>query len=175
MAFAHSTTYGSCESRSPARMLCRSLFAAAPWHSRRSPEAPLPVFRNHRTAAAKEEQGASGSAPSAKLPQLPMCGSKRGAGSIPEFPQLPNLPYVVEWTQALESATNNPRTRRKKAFQAEPEMPPPSLFLLTPSKGAFSFSSEKEKGGFEAAAFAAPPCQRDKWEPYPRKSFKARR
>ena len=41
-------------------------------------------------------------------------------------------------------------------------MPPPSLFLLTPSKSAFSFSTEKEKGGFEAAAFAAPPCQREK-------------
>ena len=73
---AHSTTYGSCESRSPARMLCRSLFAAAPWHSRRSPEAPLPVFRNHRTAAAKEEQGAYLNSPSFRTCHTWLSGRK---------------------------------------------------------------------------------------------------
>ena len=50
-------------------------------------------------------------------------------------------------------STPNPRKRREKAFQAELEMPPPEPFSLTPSKGAFSFSSPgKREWGFCPAA-----------------------
>ena len=122
-AFAHSIKYGSYKSWGPVRMLCRSLFAAAP---RQFERAWRRSFDIHRTAAAKQEQGASGTSPS-------FCNRHTRLNGRKPSSQHPN----------------NPRKRREKAFQAEPEMPPPASFLLTPSKGAFSFRrNRKEKGGF---------------------------
>ena len=83
----------------PARMLCRPLFAAAPWHSRKRsrphcqssattglrqqkrsrehPGAPLPPSsRNCRCAAAKEEQGAYLNSPSFRTCHTWLSGRK---------------------------------------------------------------------------------------------------
>ena len=76
----------------------------------------LSVFRNHRTAAAKQEQGASGTSPGFCNRHTRLSGRK------------PSSQYP-----------NTPRKRREKAFRAKPGMPPPASFLLTPSKSAFSF------------------------------------
>ena len=81
--------------------------------------------------------------------RMPGCGSKTGAGCIRDYPQLTGPPYAGEWTKLSNQHPKTPRNRREKAFQAEPEMPPPEPFSLTPSKGAFSFSSPgKREWGF---------------------------
>ena len=81
--------------------------------------------------------------------------AKREAEGIRKYPQLFHVPYLVEWVKPAGFHRAKPPYKALRAFRTKSGMPPPSLFLLTPSKGAFSFSSEKEKGGFEAAAFAA--------------------
>ncbi len=77
----------------------------------------------------KEKLRASGNAPSFFMLHMWLSGQR------PQASIGPTPPY-----QAL------------RAFRAKPGMPPPASFLLTPSKGAFSFRrNRKEKGGFEAA------------------------
>ena len=109
------------------------------------------------------ERGASPSSTSLSVercqstPNNQGAAAKRGAGSIRTGPQLPQLPYAVEWMQALKSAPNSSRKRRKKAFQAGPEMPPPKRLFLPPS-ATHSFSQEeKEWGAQSCRAFPAPP------------------
>ena len=89
--------------------------------------------------------------------QPPDCVSKRGAGSIRERPQLVKLPYVDEWTKPTGQHPQTPRNRREKAFQAEPEMPPPKRFSLPPGATHSLFQEKREWGAQSRRASPAPP------------------
>ena len=91
------------------------------------------------------------------LPQPPDCGSKTEAGASGTTPNFRNCHMWLNGRKPLNQHPNNPCNRREKAFQAEPEMPPPASFPLTPSKSAFSFRrNRKEKGGFARGGAASP-------------------
>ena len=109
-------------------MLCHSLFAAAPWQLRESPEAPLTIFRNHRTAAAKQEQRSSGSAPSFRN-----CHT-RLSDAIPQV-----------------SIQITPVKGGKRHFRQSLKCRRQRLFFYTIKRRIFFSARRKEDGGFEAA------------------------
>ena len=125
------------------------------WQLRKPESRPdaLPFSFCCRTLAFAEVSGSA----FASLPQPPDCGSKRGAGSIRERPQLVKLPYVDEWTKPTGQHPQTPRNRREKAFQAEPEMPPPKRFSLPPGATHSLFQEKREWGAQSRRASPAPP------------------
>ena len=101
------------------------------------------------------------------LPQPPDCGSKTEAGASGTTPNFRNCHMWLNGRKPLNQHPNNPRNRREKAFQTKFEMPPPASFLLTPSKGAFSFRrnqmghpTKAQRSGFcgEEESGEAPPA-----------------
>ena len=67
--------------------------------------------------------------PTDSLPQPPGCGSKREAEGIRKYPQLSQLPYVVEWAKARKSPPGqNPRKRRRERSGRSPECRRPAFF-----------------------------------------------
>ena len=131
-----------------------SSFAAAP---RQFERACRRSFDTHRTASAKQKQGASGITPSTKLLRPPRCGSKREAGCIPEFPQLMKLHMWLSGPSHRPLPDQNPRKRRRERSGRSPECRRPSLFLLHHQKAHSLFPQEKENGGFEAAGLPRHP------------------
>ena len=77
------------------------------------------------------------------IPNSQGAAAKREAESIRKCPQLFHAPYVVEWVTPAGFHWATPPYQALRAFRAKPGMPPPEPFSLTPSKGAFSFSSER--------------------------------
>ena len=94
--------------------------------------------------------------------------AKREAEGIRKYPQLSQLPYVVEWAKALESPPGQAPVTGAASVPDEVRNAAAKPFSLTPSKGAFSFSSERgtpqkpSEAGFVGKRKAAKRRQRRK-------------
>ena len=108
------------------------------------PDAPCSSFAAAVRWLRKTGKGASGD-----LRECQGAAAKRERQSIRAGLRLSQLPYVVEWAKAIDHYRANPPYKALRAFRTKPGMPPPEPFSLTPSNGAFSFSSPgKREWGF---------------------------
>ena len=104
--------------------------------------APSQISRDRQGAAAKEDGGASGTSLPPVARNRQGAAAKREAGCIRKYPQLSQLPYVVEWAKARKSPPGQAPVTGAASVPDEVRNAAAKPFSLDTIKKRFLFSAQ---------------------------------